>query len=71
MPNTIPSLDNRGQIDFVFNKIKESMIDILPAGNITKNQDGKVIVEMHDMCKAGCKAFTDDKTPLERTFREN
>lgn len=67
MPNTIPSLDNRGQIDFICNKVKDSIIDILPSGNITKNQEGNSIVEMHDMHEAGCRSFTDDKKSLIRS----
>lgn len=66
MPNTSPKLDNKGQIDFIFNKTKDSIVDVIPAGNITKNQKGDEIVEMHDMCKSGCKSFTDDKKSLKR-----
>ncbi|MEE2931176.1 MAG: dihydroorotase [Bacteroidota bacterium] len=66
MPNTEPVLDNRGQIDSIFNKVRNNIIDIVPAGNITKKQQGEEITEMRDMFNGGCKAFTDDKKSLMR-----
>ena len=67
MPNTNPKLDNKTTIKFIKNSIKENILDILPAGNLTKNGEGNEIVEMHDMYKAGCYAFTDDKKSINRT----
>jgi len=66
MPNTIPSLDNKGMIKYILNATKGNIVDLLPAGNLTKNQEGNDIVEMHDMKKSGCLAFTDDKHSIKR-----
>ena len=66
MPNTTPSLDNQGMIKYILNASKGNIVDLLPAGNLTKNQEGNDIVEMHDMNKAGCLAFTDDKHSIKR-----
>jgi dihydroorotase len=66
MPNTTPSLDNKGMIQYVLNATKGNIVDIFPAGNLTINQQGNDIVEMHDMHKAGCFAFTDDKHSIKR-----
>ena len=66
MPNNIPFIDNKSMIEFVKNKSTDSIVDIIPAGNITKNCLGDSIVEMHDMSKSGCKAFTDDKNSVSR-----
>jgi len=66
MPNTTPSLDNKGMIKYIQNATKENIVDILPAGNLTKGQEGNNIVEMHDMSNAGCLAFTDDKQSIKR-----
>jgi dihydroorotase len=66
MPNTTPSLDNKGMIKYILNASKGNIVDLLPAGNLTKNQEGNDIVEMHDMNKAGCLAFTDDKYSIKR-----
>ena len=66
MPNNKPSIDNKSMIKFIQNVSKNNIIDIIPAGNITKGGSGNEIVEMHDMHKAGCKAFTDDKKSIIR-----
>ena len=66
MPNTIPSLDNKGMIKYIQNATTGNIVDILPAGNLTMKQNGNEIVEMHDMSKAGCLAFTDDKKSIKR-----
>ena len=66
MPNNKPSIDNKSMISFIQNSVKGNIIDIIPAGNITKNGAGDEIVEMHDMHKEGCKAFTDDKKSISR-----
>jgi dihydroorotase len=66
MPNNIPRIDNMSMINFIQNAVKGNIIDIIPAGNITKNGMGDEIVEMHEMHKAGCKAFTDDKRSINR-----
>ena len=66
MPNTTPSLDNKGMIKYILNATKGNIVDLFPAGNLTKNQEGNDIVEMHDMNNAGCLAFTDDKHSIKR-----
>ncbi len=66
MPNNKPSIDNKTMINFIQHSIKGNIIDLIPAGNITKNGQGNEIVEMHDMHQAGCKAFTDDKKSIIR-----
>tara|TARA_B100000780_G_scaffold264261_1_gene218779 strand:+ start:770 stop:2056 length:1287 start_codon:yes stop_codon:yes gene_type:complete len=66
MPNTTPSLDNKGMIKYIQNATTGNIVDILPAGNLTMKQEGNKIVEMHDMSKAGCLAFTDDKQSIKR-----
>ena len=66
MPNTTPNLDNKGMIKYIQNATIGNIVDIIPAGNLTKKQEGNDIVEMHDMTKAGCLAFTDDKHSIKR-----
>ena len=67
MPNTTPCLDNKGQIEFINNKTKNDIVRVHPAGTITKGKEGNEIVEMHDMNRAGCLAFTDDKKSVTRS----
>ena len=67
MPNNKPNIDNKSMINYINHVNTGSIIDIIPAGNITKNGAGDEIVEMHDMHMAGCKAFTDDKKSIMRS----
>ena len=66
MPNTKPHIDNKAMIEFIKNNTKDNIVDVFPGGNITKLSQGDNIVEMHDMHKAGCIAFTDDKNSVMR-----
>ena len=49
MPNTTPSLDNKGMIQYIKNATKYNIVDIFPAGNLTKNGNGNDIVDIHDI----------------------
>ncbi|MBO73576.1 MAG: dihydroorotase [Flavobacteriales bacterium] len=62
---TTPPLDNKSQIKFVRNSSTNSIVNLLPAGTITENQEGKEITEMYDMHLAGAAAFTDGKKVLK------
>ena len=65
MPNTTPSIDNSSMIDFLKSFSNKHIVNIHVAGNLTKSQEGKNIVEIHDMTKNGCIAFTDDKKSIQ------
>ena len=65
MPNTQPSIDNSTMVEFIKKYNKDSIVNIQVAGNLTVNQKGENIVEMHDMINSGCIAFTDDKQSIQ------
>ena len=65
MPNTSPSIDNSSMIDFIKGFSKRTVVNIQVAGNLTVSQEGKNIVEIHDMKNNGCIAFTDDKKSIQ------
>ena len=65
MPNTSPSIDNSSMIDFIKGFSKRNVVSIQVAGNLTVSQEGKNIVEIHDMKNNGCIAFTDDKRSIQ------
>ena len=65
MPNTNPSIDNSSMIDFIKGFSKRNVVNIQVAGNLTVSQEGKNIVEIHDMKNNGCIAFTDDKRSIQ------
>lgn len=66
-PSTNPNIDNSSTVKYIKQLNINSIIDVLPAGNITLKNKGQKIVEMHDMSNAGCVAFTDDKNSLQNS----
>ena len=65
MPNTYPSIDNGTMINYIKGFNNNSVVKIQVAGNLTKEQKGQNIVEIHDMISSGCVAFTDDKKSIQ------
>jgi dihydroorotase len=62
---TVPPMDNKSQIRFVKSSAANNLVNLLPAGTVTENQEGKEITEMYDMNLSGAIAFTDGKKVLE------
>ncbi|MBN1375108.1 MAG: dihydroorotase [Dehalococcoidia bacterium] len=62
MPNTNPPLDNAAVIHYVKSvaAIDAPNINILPVGCITRNRSGKELIDMAELCEAGCVGFSDD-----------
>lgn len=61
MPNSTPAADNQTVIEFVIKRAKElDLINVYPAGAITKGQDGGALAEINEMKNSGAIAITDD-----------
>src|SRR6202044_39003 len=66
MPNTAPVADNQTVIEFVLKRAKElDLINIFPAGSITKNEEGAMLAEMRELKNAGAIAVSDDGVDVE------
>lgn len=61
MSGTNPPLHNKGQIEYVLNRSKDNVVDVLPIGTLSHNQEGKDLSEMYDMKLSGAVAFSDYK----------
>jgi len=61
MSGTNPPLHNKSQIEYVVNRSKDSLVDVLPIGTLSHNQEGKDLSEMYDMKLSGAVAFSDYK----------
>ncbi|MGI5920243.1 MAG: dihydroorotase [Syntrophomonadaceae bacterium] len=65
MPNTEPVIDNGTVANFIKNKARQrGVVNVLPVGCITKQQDGNEITEMGELFEAGCIAVSDDGKPV-------
>jgi dihydroorotase len=61
MSGTNPPLHNKAQIEYVANRAKDNLVDVLPIGTLSHNQEGKDLSEMYDMKISGAIAFSDYK----------
>lgn len=64
-PNTNPVVDNKSVVLSILIKAKEKIVDILPIGAMTKNNNGIEMAEMIDLYKHGAIAFSDGKKPID------
>ena len=61
MPNTEPAQDTPAVIEFVREQARRAgWCEVIPAGCITVNRDGKQLVPFADLCAVGVTLFTDD-----------
>ncbi|OGX24508.1 MAG: dihydroorotase [Omnitrophica WOR_2 bacterium GWF2_38_59] len=61
MPNTNPVIDNCMIVEAISKESKRvGLINIIPAGAITKGQKGEELSDMFELKKAGCLAVTED-----------
>ncbi len=64
-PLSSPRRDSKAQIEYIINKSKASIVDILPYGCISKEAKGEELAELYDMKEAGAIGFFDGKNPIE------
>jgi dihydroorotase len=65
MPNTKPATDNRAVVEYVLNRGKSAVVNVLTAGAATKGNEGAEMAEIGDMIDAGAVAISDDAFPLQ------
>ena len=63
MPNTNPPLDDQGMIRLIYER-NTPYARVFPIGTISKGREGKELVEVGDLFKAGAVALSDDGSPL-------
>lgn len=60
MPNTKPVIDSAEMVEFIKEKAKDAVINIVPVGSVTKGQEGKELADIAGMKKAGALAVSED-----------
>jgi dihydroorotase len=60
-----PALHTKSQIEYLLNKTRNKIVDVLPFGTITVDAKGKDLAEMYDMKMSGAIAFSDHKHPIK------
>ncbi|MEE2822759.1 MAG: dihydroorotase [Acidobacteriota bacterium] len=66
MPNTDPVNDSEAITRFIIDRARQvALVNVFPAGAITKGSKGQELAEIGAMVKAGIVAITDDGNPVE------
>lgn len=65
LPNTLPVVDSKAQVDYIRRQATDLPVDIHPLGSITRGIAGKDLAEMYDMYQRGAVAFSDGTQPVQ------
>ena len=66
MPSNNPSTNSKVQVDYIRNTTKGSVVEVLPAGNVTVDHQGQQLTDLYEMRQSGAKAFTDDRNSIQK-----
>ncbi|MFM9051478.1 MAG: dihydroorotase [Bacteroidota bacterium] len=65
MPGTLPPIDSKSGVEFIRNRTKDGLVEVVPAGCMTVGGKGNDLAELYDMWLSGARAFTDDQHPFD------
>ena len=66
MPNTEPVVDNEAVTRLILQRAHQAgLVNVFPAGSITKGSQGRELAEIGEMVRAGAVAITDDGKPVQ------
>lgn len=66
MPNSAPVADNQTVVEFVIKRAREvGLVNVYPAGSITRGQKGEALAEINEMKRSGAVALTDDGVDVQ------
>ena len=64
MPNTLPVIQTKAQIEYVLQKSANQIVSVHPLGAVTHNTEGHDLADMYDLHHAGAVAFSDGPKPI-------
>ena len=67
MANTKPVVDNVETLNYINERSKESVINVLQVGSVTKNFRGKELTNFEELVEHGAVGFSDDGIPIMDT----
>lgn len=65
LPNTIPTVQSKSEVNYILKNTKDGLVDFLPIGAVSHHCEGKDIVEIYDMHHAGAVAFSDGQNTIQ------
>lgn len=63
MPNTLPIIQTKAQVEYVLGKSAAQIVSVHPVGAVTHNTEGHDLADMYDLHMAGAIAFSDGLKP--------
>ena len=66
IPNTLPTVSSKAQIEFLIERSKSLPVTVHPIGAVTNNTEGTALTEMYDMHNSGAVAFGDGKKSIQQ-----
>ena len=67
VPDTMPTVSSKAQIEFLIERAKTLPVNIHPIGSVTKNGEGTTLTEMYDMYNSGAVAFSDGRKSIQQS----
>lgn len=67
MPNTLPIVDNKGQVSYIKQLANKNLVDVVPIGAVSKDCEGKDLAEIYDMQSENIYLFSDGHKPIENS----
>lgn len=68
MPNTDPAPDSRAVVEYVVGRGRETGINVLACGAVTKGMAGQEMAELGEIAEAGAVAVSDDGYPVQNSL---
>ena len=65
VPNTLPTVSSKAQIEFLIERSKLVPVTVHPIGAVTNNAEGTALTEMYDMHNSGAVAFGDGRKSIQ------
>ncbi|MDN3588443.1 dihydroorotase [Pedobacter aquatilis] len=65
LPQTNPVVQSKSQVEYIVNKSRGNLVDVLPVGSISQNREAKELSELFDMQQAGAVAFSDGDKAIQ------
>nr|WP_294873405.1 dihydroorotase [uncultured Pedobacter sp.] len=59
LPNTKPVVQSKAEVEYIINRAKNNLVDVMPIGAVSQGLEGKELAELYDMKQAGAVAFSD------------
>lgn len=65
MPETLPAIHSKSEVEYIATKAKGNVVDVYPVGAVSIGREGKDMAELYDMYSSGAVAFSDGTRAIQ------